>query len=55
MLGHWQLRGYGMWVLTERATGWLIGRAGLYDPERWPGLAAALLFLGRVKELLRPA
>ena len=40
MLGHWQLRGYGMWALIEQATGRLIGRAGLYNPEGWPGLEA---------------
>jgi RimJ/RimL family protein N-acetyltransferase len=43
MLGHWQLRGYGMWALIERATGRLIGRAGLYNPEGWPGLEAGWL------------
>ncbi len=43
MLGHWQLRGYGMWALIEQATGRLIGRAGLYNPEGWPGLEAGWL------------
>jgi RimJ/RimL family protein N-acetyltransferase len=37
-LGHWQLRGYGMWAVTERSTGNLLGRAGLYHPEGWPGV-----------------
>lgn len=37
-LGHWQLRGYGQWALVERATGQFIGRAGLWQPEGWPGL-----------------
>jgi RimJ/RimL family protein N-acetyltransferase len=37
-LGHWQLRGYGQWALEDRATGRFIGRAGLYEPEGWPGL-----------------
>ena len=26
MLGHWQLRGYGMWALESRQTGELVGR-----------------------------
>ncbi len=37
-LGHWQLRGYGQWVVTLKATGEAIGRSGLYNPEGWPGL-----------------
>lgn len=34
--GHWALRGFGMWVLEERATGAFVGRAGLHFPEGWP-------------------
>jgi len=41
MLGHWTLRGFGQWVLLEHATGELVGRAGLYRPEGWPGLEVA--------------
>lgn len=37
-LGHWQLRGFGQWALEDRATGAFIGRAGLWQPEGWPGL-----------------
>ena len=37
MLGHWGLRGYGMWALESRATGALLGRAGFIDPPGWPG------------------
>ena len=36
-LGHWALRGYGMWALEEKATGTLVGRAGFLYPEGWPG------------------
>jgi RimJ/RimL family protein N-acetyltransferase len=36
MLGHWQLRGYGMWALELKATGEFIGRAGFLDPPGWP-------------------
>lgn len=42
-LGHWQLRGYGLWALEEKATGRLMGRAGLWNPEGWPGLEAGWL------------
>jgi len=37
MLGHWALRGFGQWAVTDRATGEVLGRAGLYEPEGWPG------------------
>jgi RimJ/RimL family protein N-acetyltransferase len=42
-LGHWQLRGYGQWALEDRATGELVGRAGLWQPEGWPGLEVGWL------------
>jgi RimJ/RimL family protein N-acetyltransferase len=45
-LGHWRLRGYGQWALVERTTGELVGRAGLWQPEGWPGLEVGWL-LGR--------
>jgi len=37
ILGHWSLRGYGLWAVEERATGALVGRIGLFEPEGWPG------------------
>lgn len=37
-LGHWQLRGYGMWALEELASGRFVGRVGYLNPEAWPGL-----------------
>jgi len=38
LLGHWQLRGYGMWAAEDKQTGELIGRIGLHNPEGWPVL-----------------
>jgi RimJ/RimL family protein N-acetyltransferase len=38
MLGHWQLRGYGMWALELKSTGEFVGRAGFLNPEGWPGI-----------------
>ena len=38
LLGHWQLRGCGMWALELKETGDFIGRAGLLNPEGWPDL-----------------
>ena len=37
MLGHWTLRGYGMWAIEERDVGAVIGRAGIINPADWPG------------------
>ena len=36
ILGHWELRGFGLWAVEEKATGDLLGRIGCYDPEGWP-------------------
>jgi RimJ/RimL family protein N-acetyltransferase len=38
LLGHWALRGYGMWALERRDTGEFVGRVGLHNPEGWPDL-----------------
>ena len=36
ILGHWRLLGYGIWALESKATGQLIGRAGLLNLPGWP-------------------
>jgi len=46
VLGHWQLLGYGMWAIEEKATGALLGRVGFLDPPGWPGFELGWL-LGR--------
>jgi RimJ/RimL family protein N-acetyltransferase len=38
VLGHWHLRGFGLWAVEERATGCFVGRVGCWQPEGWPGL-----------------
>jgi RimJ/RimL family protein N-acetyltransferase len=38
VFGHWQLRGFGLWAVEERATGILAGRVGCWRPEGWPGM-----------------
>jgi RimJ/RimL family protein N-acetyltransferase len=35
-LGHWQLRGFGMFSVIERASGDFVGRVGPWQPEGWP-------------------
>jgi RimJ/RimL family protein N-acetyltransferase len=37
ILGHWQLRGFGVWAVEERQSGALIGRLGFWQQEGWPG------------------
>lgn len=36
IVGHWQLRGFGMWGVFERDTDRLAGRVGFYQPATWP-------------------
>jgi RimJ/RimL family protein N-acetyltransferase len=38
LAGHWVLKGFGHWALELRATGELVGRAGLFHPPDWPAL-----------------
>lgn len=35
-IGHWVLRGYGSWVLEEKASGDWVGYSGLWFPHGWP-------------------
>jgi RimJ/RimL family protein N-acetyltransferase len=37
MVGHWSLRGCGMWAAEERSSGAFVGRVGFWNPEGWPG------------------
>ena len=37
LIGHWQLRGFGLWAVEERATSRFVGRIGCWEPEGWPG------------------
>ena len=36
-LGHWVLRGFGLWAVEELETGRLVGRIGCHYPEGFPG------------------
>jgi len=35
-VGHWLLRGYGFWAVTETASGALVGRVGVINHDGWP-------------------
>jgi RimJ/RimL family protein N-acetyltransferase len=43
LVGHWALRGFGQWALVEDGTDRLVGRAGLWQPEGWPGVEVGWL------------
>ena len=34
-LGHWEMRGWGLFTVVERATGTPVGMVGPYYPEGW--------------------
>ncbi|CTQ56229.1 hypothetical protein LP7551_04788 [Roseibium album] len=36
LFGHWILRGFGRWMVTDRETGEPLGVVGLWYPEGWP-------------------
>jgi RimJ/RimL family protein N-acetyltransferase len=35
-IGHWQIRGYGMWMIHDRASDRTLGMAGGWKPAQWP-------------------
>jgi len=41
MIGHWQMRGTGMWAVERKGTGDFLGLIGFADPEGWPGFELA--------------
>jgi len=36
ILGHWALKGFGIWAIEARASGTFIGCVGLWEPAGWP-------------------
>jgi [ribosomal protein S5]-alanine N-acetyltransferase len=40
LIGHWQLRGFGMWAVERLDDGAFLGRVGLMRPEGWPDVEA---------------
>jgi RimJ/RimL family protein N-acetyltransferase len=43
LIGHWHMLGYGEWAVVEKATGQVIGRVGLRNPEGWPAIEVGWL------------
>jgi RimJ/RimL family protein N-acetyltransferase len=40
-MGHWQMRGCGIWAVEAKATAELLGTLGFSDPAGWPGFELA--------------
>ncbi|MGH6979902.1 MAG: GNAT family N-acetyltransferase [Stellaceae bacterium] len=40
-IGHWVLRGYGLWAVTRKSDNALVGRVGIHYPLDWPGIEVA--------------
>ncbi len=38
VIGHWHVRGVGVWAVERKADGAFLGRIGFFEPEGWPGL-----------------
>lgn len=36
LVGHWHMRGFGRWMVADRATDAPLGVVGLYYPDGWP-------------------
>jgi RimJ/RimL family protein N-acetyltransferase len=43
ILGHWHLRGYGLWAAEDKRNGAFVGRIGLIYPEGWPAIEVGWL------------
>ena len=35
-IGHWEIRGYGMWMIHDRETDRTLGMTGAWKPAKWP-------------------
>jgi RimJ/RimL family protein N-acetyltransferase len=35
LIGHWQMRGYGVWIVEDAGDGSFVGRVGLFHPAGW--------------------
>ncbi|WP_299935690.1 GNAT family N-acetyltransferase [uncultured Pelagimonas sp.] len=36
LLGHWEVRGYGLWAVTTKTSDDIIGLVGPHHPQGWP-------------------
>lgn len=45
VIGHWQLRGFGVWAVEEKRSRRFVGCAGFWMPQEWPELEMPFWFL----------
>lgn len=45
LLGHWAVRGYGLWTVTAKDSGAALGFVGPYNPDGWPETEIGWLLL----------
>ena len=38
LLGHWRMRGFGLFSVFEKSSGCWVGRVGPVEPEGWPAI-----------------
>lgn len=50
VIGHWELRGFGVWAVERRMDEQLIGCAGYWHPEGWPATELAFWFVQQAYE-----
>ena len=41
LVGHWALKGFGLWTVVEKSSGLVIGCVGLQEWKGWPGVELA--------------
>jgi RimJ/RimL family protein N-acetyltransferase len=44
LIGHWELRGFGVWAVVPKDRDEMVGRVGFFQPEGWPGFEIGWTF-----------
>ena len=50
VIGHWELRGFGVWAVERTTDHELIGCAGYWEPDGWPATELAFWFVNDAYE-----
>ena len=50
VIGHWALRGFGVWAVEDRDKAQLVGCAGLWEPYGWPEIELVYWFISSAYE-----
>jgi len=49
-LGHWEIRGYGMWAVTLRGDNDAVGLVGPWTPDDWPETEIGWMLFGETTQ-----